>query len=354
MATSDPADAAATPVTRVSLTDQARRAAKKLGEGDADHSPLPFQPTDHYSEIPIDRISPATDGQVRKDFDEGKLRSLAENLRQIGMQEPIVVRPSPAKDGTFVIIAGERRWRAAGMAGFQTVPCMVRVTLDKAEDNLLAQVSENVHREDLNPVEEAEALVQLMDQRGIDVKEAGALMGRTYIQARRLRRIHNAPLIVKAKLRSQELSLRVAVELLRIYNSYVRENPSGGRERATAKFETLVDRVIREGWSRKAVEAFATKIGAAQEGDDVADDDGSGEDRTPVGGSGPSQSASDNASGGDGPRAEEDSSWRLFDERDGRVTVFRERLKRPGVSPEQRSALIELLDTMVMEARRAR
>ena len=344
------------PAVRLTVEEQARRAARRLSEDPAPGNlPLPFQPTDHYDEIQIDRISPAQDGQVRKDFDEEKLKTLAENLKQVGMQEPIVVRPSPAKDRTYIIVAGERRWRAARMAGLETIPCMVRISLEKAADNLLAQVSENVHREDLNPVEEAEALVQLMAQRGIDVKEAGALMGRTYAQARRLRRIYNAPLLVKAKLRSRDLSPRVAIELLRVYNVYLREDPSDAKERATGRFERLVDKVVEEGWSRKALEAFAKKIGVVAEGNG---EDEEPSDRSPVasGMRSPIVEPEEKtpSRGGSGESGESEAAPHLlFVEQGGKVIVFRERFARNGVDPVQRSALIHLLDTMVMEVRRA-
>ena len=146
-------------------------------------------PDQHLLRVRVDHVAPAKEGQARQDFNEERLASLAESLRRSGVREPIIVTPHGAKPGHFQIVAGERRWRAAQLAGLTEIPCIVDPGLVERRDKLLAQAEENLHREDLNPVEEAAVLAQLMETRGIEVREAGELMGRSYIQARRLEEV---------------------------------------------------------------------------------------------------------------------------------------------------------------------
>jgi ParB family transcriptional regulator, chromosome partitioning protein len=97
-------------------------------------------------EIPVDLVTP-NPRQPRRDVDEGSLLALAESLRERGVLQPVLLRPVPG--GTYELIAGERRWRAAQLAGFETVPALVRPQ-DDAESLELALI-ENMAREDLNP-----------------------------------------------------------------------------------------------------------------------------------------------------------------------------------------------------------
>ena len=103
-------------------------------------------------EIPLELISP-NPRQPRREFDEGALLALADSLRERGVLQPVLLRPVPG--GTYELIAGERRWRAAGIAGFDRVPAVVRPHDDAA--SLELALIENMAREDLNPVEEARA-----------------------------------------------------------------------------------------------------------------------------------------------------------------------------------------------------
>lgn len=112
--------------------------------------------------------------QPRGHFDEEALRALADSIALIGVIQPIIVREV---EDCFELIAGERRWRAAQRAGLETIPAMVRSTDDK--DSLEAAVVENVHREDLNVIEEAAAYRQLMDDFGLTQEDVATRVGRS-------------------------------------------------------------------------------------------------------------------------------------------------------------------------------
>ena len=124
--------------------------------------------------VPLEQLRP-NPRQPRERFDRTALEELAASLRQIGMLQPIVVRPAP--DGGYEIVAGERRYRAAGMAGLDEVPVVVRRTED---DQLLTEaLVENVHRADLDALEEAAAYQQLIDDFGLTHDALAAKLGRS-------------------------------------------------------------------------------------------------------------------------------------------------------------------------------
>ncbi|MDO5142847.1 MAG: ParB/RepB/Spo0J family partition protein [Eubacteriales bacterium] len=119
--------------------------------------------TDGVAQLPLVRIEPNPD-QPRKQFDATSLDELAESIRLHGVITPITVRPAD-KDGYYQIIAGERRWRAARQAGLSEIPAMV---LQASESELMElALIENLQREDLNPIEEAEGYERLIDQFGL-------------------------------------------------------------------------------------------------------------------------------------------------------------------------------------------
>ena len=121
-------------------------------------------------ELPISSIEPNR-YQPRDYFDEEALGSLADSIRQVGVLQPILVRPSG--DGTYELIAGERRWRAARRVGLQTIPALVRETDDSTA--LEHALVENLHRDNLNPLEEAAAYQQLIEDFGLTHDEAGQI-----------------------------------------------------------------------------------------------------------------------------------------------------------------------------------
>lgn len=124
--------------------------------------------------LSLNEIEPNKD-QPRKTFDEKALAELADSIAQHGVIQPLLVRPMP--DGSYQLVAGERRWRAARRAGLSEVPVVIREMSD-SEMMELALI-ENLQREDLNPIEEAEGLQQLIDTYGLTQETAAARVGRS-------------------------------------------------------------------------------------------------------------------------------------------------------------------------------
>lgn len=126
------------------------------------------------STLPINDIIPNKD-QPRKTFDEAALEELADSIRQHGVLQPLLVRPLTT--GGYQLVAGERRWRASRMAELKEVPVIVK-ELDDTEAMQIA-IIENLQREDLNPIEEAEGLQALIDKCGFTQEEAAASVGKS-------------------------------------------------------------------------------------------------------------------------------------------------------------------------------
>jgi len=125
-------------------------------------------------ELPVDLIKP-NPSQPRTNFDEEALKALAASIEASGVVQPLLVRPLP--DGSYELVAGERRWRAAQQAGLEKVPAVVR---DQAEaERLQAALIENMVREDLNPVEEAKACDALVRELGLTKEELARRVGRS-------------------------------------------------------------------------------------------------------------------------------------------------------------------------------
>jgi ParB family chromosome partitioning protein len=139
-------------------------------------------------EIPLELISP-NPRQPRREFDEPALLALAESLRERGVLQPVLLRP--VAGGTYELIAGERRWRAAQLAGFERVPALVRAH-DDAESLELALI-ENMAREDLNPVEEARACSLLVEELGLTREDVGRRVGRSRVAVSNLLRLLDLP-----------------------------------------------------------------------------------------------------------------------------------------------------------------
>jgi ParB family chromosome partitioning protein len=139
-------------------------------------------------EVPVDSISP-NPKQPRRRFEEESLNALAGSLGERGVLQPVLVRPKP--DGTYELIAGERRWRAARIAGLDRIPALVRPR-DDAEA-LEAALIENMAREDLNPVEEARACAALVEELGLTREEVGRRVGRGRVAVSNLMRLLDLP-----------------------------------------------------------------------------------------------------------------------------------------------------------------
>jgi len=138
--------------------------------------------------IPVDLISP-NPRQPRRDFDEAALVALADSLRERGVLQPVLLRPVPG--GTYELIAGERRWRAAQLAGFEHVPALVRPRGD--EESLELALIENMAREDLNPLEEARACAALVEELGLTREAVGRRIGRSRVAVSNLLRLLELP-----------------------------------------------------------------------------------------------------------------------------------------------------------------
>jgi ParB family chromosome partitioning protein len=139
-------------------------------------------------EVPVESIVP-NPRQPRRRFDEASLNALAQSLEDRGVLQPVLVRPRP--DGSYELIAGERRWRAARIAGLARIPALVRPR-DDAEA-LEAALIENMAREDLNPVEEARACAALVEELGLTREEVGRRVGRGRVAVSNLMRLLDLP-----------------------------------------------------------------------------------------------------------------------------------------------------------------
>ena len=166
-------------------------------------------PSPQGAEVDLDRLSPNR-AQPRTVLDEPKLEELSRSIRATGVIQPIVVR---RMDGDrFEIVAGERRWRAAQMAGLRRVPIVVR---DVRDDKLLEMaLVENLQREDLNPIEEGEAYRRLIDERGMTQEEVAGAIGKDRATVANYARLLLLPPEVQADVASGALAMGHARALL--------------------------------------------------------------------------------------------------------------------------------------------
>jgi len=164
---------------------------------------------DALQSIPVDRLAPGK-YQPRTRMDEGSLNELAESIREQGLMQPILVRP--VGGGRFEILAGERRWRAAQKAGLKEVPALVRPVADQAA--LALALIENIQREDLNAIEEAQGLKRLIDEFGLTHETAAKAVGRSRSAVTNLLRLTLLPATVQAYLMGGDLDMGHARALL--------------------------------------------------------------------------------------------------------------------------------------------
>jgi ParB family transcriptional regulator, chromosome partitioning protein len=152
-------------------------------------------------ELPVELISP-NPNQPRRSFDEGALQALAGSLGEQGVLQPVLVRPK--SDGTYELVAGERRWRAARIAGLSTLPALVREREDAAA--LEVALIENMAREDLSPIEEARACAALVEELGLTREDVGLRVGRSRVAVSNLVRLLDLPDEVIELLQQRTLS----------------------------------------------------------------------------------------------------------------------------------------------------
>jgi ParB family chromosome partitioning protein len=159
-----------------------------MGRGLAAILSSPAEDEAELRELPVELIAP-NHHQPRRSFDEALLVGLAESLKARGVLQPVLVRP--VAGGTYELIAGERRWRAAQLAGLDTVPALVRPH-DDAESLELALI-ENMAREDLNALEAARAVAVLVEELGLTREEVGRRVGRSRVAISNLLRLLDLP-----------------------------------------------------------------------------------------------------------------------------------------------------------------
>ncbi len=194
--------------------------------------------TDELRELPVELIV-ANPNQPRRNFDEEALNALAGSLGERGVLQPVLVRPKPG--GTYELVAGERRWRAAQIAGLAEIPALVRARDDAA--TLELALIENMAREDLNPVEEARACAALVEELGLTREEVGRRVGRSRVAVSNLLRLLDLPDETIGLLERGDLSEGHGRGLLLAEDHAERRRL--GREAA------------REGWTVRTVEARA-------------------------------------------------------------------------------------------------
>jgi ParB family transcriptional regulator, chromosome partitioning protein len=162
-------------------------------------------------QLALDQLEP-NPFQPRSTVDQGALDELAQSIRARGILQPLLVRPHPTEQGRFQIIAGERRWRAAAAAGLHEVPALVRELADS--DAAAVALVENLQRQDLNAVDEAEGYERLINQFGLTQDAVGQAIGKSRSHISNTLRLLNLPSAVKDALRSGIISAGHARALL--------------------------------------------------------------------------------------------------------------------------------------------
>jgi len=189
----------------------------------------------YFDEVPAGAITP-NPRQPRQVFDEDTLEELADSIRAVGLLQPVVVRP--IMPGHYEIVMGERRWRACQRAGLAHIPAIVRRTSD--DDLLRDALIENLHREQLNPLEEAAAYQQLLDDFGATHEELARRVGRSRPHISNTLRLLQLPPDVQRRVAAGVLSAGHARALLAVPDA--------------AALEQLARRIVAEGLSVRAVE----------------------------------------------------------------------------------------------------
>jgi ParB family transcriptional regulator, chromosome partitioning protein len=217
-----------------------RAAAMTAPADDADVVEVPGA---HYAEIPVNAISP-NPRQPRQTFDEDALEELADSIREVGLLQPVVVRATGA--GNYELIMGERRWRACQRAGLTEIAAIVRETPDT--DLLRDALIENLHRQQLDPLEEAAAYQQLLDDFGATHEQLAQKIGRSRPHISNTLRLLNLPPTVQKRIAAGVLTAGHARALLSL-------NDSGAQDR-------LAHRIVAEGLSVRAVEEIVSVASA--------------------------------------------------------------------------------------------
>ncbi len=188
-----------------------------------------------YRDLPVDTVKPNPE-QPRSRFDDDALAELANSIKEWGVLQPVVVQESD--QGSYVLIAGERRWRAAQLAGLTTVPAVVRGV--ESDSTLVEALVENVQREDLTPLEEAHAYRQILENTGMKQEALAKRVGKSRSTVSNSIRLLQLPGPIQTMIDAGALSAGHARALL------------GLEDEKHATY--LADRAVREGWSVRQIE----------------------------------------------------------------------------------------------------
>ncbi|MGP0100080.1 MAG: ParB/RepB/Spo0J family partition protein [Solirubrobacteraceae bacterium] len=210
------------------------------------------QDEEQLRELPVELIAP-NPKQPRRRFDQESLESLAGSLGERGVLQPVLVRPKPG--GSYELVAGERRWRAARIAGLKSIPAIVR----EHEDAHALEVAlvENMAREDLNPIEEARACAALVEELGLTREDVGRRVGRSRVAVSNLVRLLDLPDEAIELVQEGALSEGHGRALLLAHEH-------GERRR-------LAHEAAEQGWSVRVTEARARDSNAEPERGPLAD-----------------------------------------------------------------------------------
>ncbi len=225
---------------------------KALGRGldslipqDFDRSLL-LETGEKIQTLELDKITPHR-GQPRTTFDKDYLAELASSIKQYGVLQPIIVRPPDAQHKTYVIVAGERRWRASQLAGLKTIPAIVR-SLQDLEHLELALV-ENVQRVDLSPLEQAVSIERLHQQFSLSYDSIAKKLAKANSTVTNIVRLLQLPEAARRALEERDISEGHARSILSLKGN-------------ADKQQELLDSIVRNGWSVRQAERFVTSIKA--------------------------------------------------------------------------------------------
>ncbi len=213
-------------------------------KGAAEAPALEATGADILRTLPIDALAPGR-YQPRRAMDADKLTELAESIRAQGVIQPIVVRQLP--DKTYEIIAGERRWRASRQAGLEQIPAVVREVDDRTV--VAMALIENIQREDLNPLEEAQALQRLIDEFDLTHAQAASAVGRSRAAVSNLLRLLELPTAIRALVEARRLEMGHARALLTLSPELA---------------SRLASEAAENGWSVREVEHRAQQFAAGK------------------------------------------------------------------------------------------
>lgn len=193
-------------------------------------------------ELPVEHIQPGQ-YQPRSVMDQAKLAELADSIKAQGLVQPVIVRPIAGSGAAYELIAGERRWRAAQLAGLRQIPAVIRQVSD--EMTVAMALIENIQREDLNPLEEAGALQRLIDEFNMTHQQAADAVGRSRASVSNLLRLRDLPAAVCQMIDNRDLDMGHARALLAL--------PVG-------KQVTASQTVVKLGLSVRATEQLVRKL----------------------------------------------------------------------------------------------